>query len=220
MKTKQNKKSHILLAAIFAVMLFIGQGFVLSDNAYADAEQDAVNFCAKHTDFDTANMCQKGYLASAGDKDTVCTTFNGTPSQSVKQALTAACGEGFQANPTNAGGGGGGGSGGGGSGGTGKSCGGVEVAYFECGDEFTGEGGVEKSGLWGILTVVLNIMIAGVGILAVGGIVYGAIMYASAQDNASQTQEAIGIIRNTIIGLVLFAFMYALLQFLIPGGIL
>lgn len=136
MKTKQNKKSHILLAAIFAVMLFVGQGYIFSDHAYA------------------------------------------------------------------------------------KTCGGVEVAYFECGDEFTGNGGVETSGLWGILTVVLNIMIAGVGILAVGGIVYGAIMYASAQDNASQVQEAIGIIRNTIIGLVLFAFMYALLQFLIPGGIL
>lgn len=106
-----------------------------------------------------------------------------------------------------------------------KTCGGVDVAYLGaiCDDSQGGGGGDSKdignSGLWKILTGVLNIMIAGVGILAVGGIVYGAILYASAQDNQSQVQKAIEIFRNVTIGLVSFALMYSLLQFLIPGGV-
>lgn len=106
----------------------------------------------------------------------------------------------------------------------GDSCG-VPTAYLDaiCGDGGNSGGGDSKdignSGLWKILTGVLNIMIAGVGILAVGGIVYGAILYASAQDNQSQVQKAIEIFRNVTIGLVSFALMYSLLQFLIPGGV-
>lgn len=106
------------------------------------------------------------------------------------------------------------------------TCGGVEVAYLGaiCDDSQGGGGGgnaddIGNSGLWKILTGVLNIMMAGVGILAVGGIVYGSILYASAQDNQSQVQKAIEIFRNVTIGLVSFALMYSLLQFLIPGGV-
>lgn len=97
-------------------------------------------------------------------------------------------------------------------------CGGVEVAYLECDTKNSGDA-VESSPLWAILTMVLNIMIGGVAIAAVGGIVYAAIMYASAQDNASQVQEAKNIIRNVVIGLVMFLLMWAGLQYLIPGGI-
>ncbi len=97
------------------------------------------------------------------------------------------------------------------------TCGGVEVAILEC----TQGGGdnIEDSGLWGLLIIALNIMAGLVGVVAVGGIVYGAILYASAQDNASQVQEAVGVIRNVVIGVVLFMGMYALLQFLVPGGV-
>lgn len=73
--------------------------------------------------------------------------------------------------------------------------------------------------IWKILIFALTIMTAGVGILGVGGIVYGSILYASASDKAEQTKKAIGIISNTVIGLVAYAFMYLLLNFLIPGGI-
>lgn len=96
-------------------------------------------------------------------------------------------------------------------------CGGVDTAYFKCSQ--TGTGGVENSGLWGILTVILNIMLAGVGILAVGGIVYGSILYASAQDNQSQVKQAMDIFKNVTIGLVAFALMYAVIEFIIPGGV-
>ncbi len=99
-----------------------------------------------------------------------------------------------------------------------KDCGGVEVAILECDTSNTGDA-VQDSALWSILSLVLNIMIGGVGIAAVGGIIYAAIMYASAQDNASQVQQAKDMIRNVIIGLVLMLVMWAGLQYLIPSGI-
>lgn len=100
-----------------------------------------------------------------------------------------------------------------------KTCGGVKVAILSCQTNSNSSDPVEKSALWAILTIVLNILVGGVSIAAVGGIVYGALMYTSAQDNASQVQEAIGIIRNVIIGLVMLLLMWAGLQYLIPGGI-
>lgn len=97
-------------------------------------------------------------------------------------------------------------------------CGGVEVAILNCETRSTGDA-VEQSALWAILELTLNILIGAVGIAAVGGLIYGAIMYSSARDNPGQVQEAIGVIRNVIIGLVLFVLMFAILQYLIPGGI-
>lgn len=97
-------------------------------------------------------------------------------------------------------------------------CGGVEVAYLECKTDNSGDP-VQDSALWAILTLVLNIMIGAVGIAAVGGLVYAAIMYSSAQDNASQVQQAKDVIRNVILGLVMFLVMWSALQYLIPGGI-
>jgi hypothetical protein len=76
-----------------------------------------------------------------------------------------------------------------------------------------------SSGIWAVLLLALNIMTAGVGILAVGGIVYGSVMYASAGDKADQTKKAISIITNVVVGIIAYALMYMGLNFLIPGGI-
>ncbi|MNH46494.1 hypothetical protein D3C72_2301490 [compost metagenome] len=62
-------------------------------------------------------------------------------------------------------------------------------------------------------------MTAGVGILAVGGIVYGSILYTSAGGSSEQTKKAMGIITNVVIGLIAYALMYAITNFLIPGGL-
>jgi hypothetical protein len=59
----------------------------------------------------------------------------------------------------------------------------------------------------------------GVGLAVVGGIVAGSYMYITARGNASQTQKGQMTILNSVIGLILFIFMYAILQFLIPGGV-
>lgn len=98
-------------------------------------------------------------------------------------------------------------------------CGGVETAYIDCDSDGT-ETDVDQTAVWQLLEIVLNIMIGGVAIAAVGGLVYAAIIYASAQDNASQVSQAKDMIRNVVIGLVLFIAMWAGLQYLIPGGVL
>ncbi|MNH58411.1 hypothetical protein D3C85_1146540 [compost metagenome] len=78
---------------------------------------------------------------------------------------------------------------------------------------------IDSNGVWGILKLAINIMTAGVGILAVGGIVYGSILYTSAGGSSEQTKKAMGIITNVVIGLIAYALMYAITNFLIPGGL-
>lgn len=98
-------------------------------------------------------------------------------------------------------------------------CGDVKTSIIKgnlCG---TDEGKAESSTIFALLKGLLQIMTAGVGIAAVGGIAYGALLYTTAENKPEQTKKAIGIITNVVIGLVAYAFMGLLLNFLIPGGI-
>lgn len=62
-------------------------------------------------------------------------------------------------------------------------------------------------------------MTAGVGVAAVGGIAWGALLYTTAESKPEQTKKVIGIITNVVIGLVAYAVMGVLLNFVIPGGV-
>lgn len=70
------------------------------------------------------------------------------------------------------------------------------------------------------LTAILGLLAGAVGLVVTGGIVYGGFLYMTARGNSSQTQQAITVIVNACIGLLLFIFMFALLNFIVPGGIL
>lgn len=98
-----------------------------------------------------------------------------------------------------------------------EKCGGVETSIISC-DQGNSDGG-KDNGVWGLLLLTLNIMTAGVGILAVGGIAYGAALYASSGDKPEQAKQGKQYIQNVIIGLVAYGLMFLLLNFLIPGGI-
>lgn len=97
-------------------------------------------------------------------------------------------------------------------------CGGAKTSIINC-TQGKNPKTAQDSGVWGLLMLALNIMTAGVGIAAVGGIVYGSLMYASARDSAEQAKKAIGIITNVVIGIVAYGLMFLILNFLIPGGI-
>ena len=104
------------------------------------------------------------------------------------------------------------------------SCGGVQTSIISCSQNDTdtnsnGRIDTQETGIWGILKLVLNILLAGVGVLALAGIVYGAILYTTAGGSAEQVKKAMGIFTNVVIGVVAFAGMWVLLQFLIPGGV-
>ena len=98
------------------------------------------------------------------------------------------------------------------------TCGGVQTSIISCSQKKDAKT-AETSAIWGVLLIVLNIMTAGVGILAVGGIVYASILYASAGDKAEQTKKAVGIITNVVIGIAAYGLMYVFLNFLVPGGV-
>jgi len=107
-----------------------------------------------------------------------------------------------------------------GTGGTnvdGNDCGGVETAIIKCDADNSGD--LEKNGVWGLMIMVLNILTAGVGVLAVAGIVYGAVLYTTAEDKADQVKKATDIITNVVIGLIFYALMWAGLNFIVPGGV-
>jgi hypothetical protein len=102
-----------------------------------------------------------------------------------------------------------------------QKCGDVDTSIIGeavCGD-VASDGTGRQSAIWAILILALNILTGGVGIAAVGGIVYGAVLYSSAGDKADQTKKAISIITNVVIGIIAYAMMYLVLNFLIPGGI-
>ncbi len=78
---------------------------------------------------------------------------------------------------------------------------------------------VEDNGVWKLLLIAINLLTAGIGVVAVGGIVYASILYASAEDKNEQVSQAKQIITNVVIGLVMFILMWSLLNFIIPGGV-
>lgn len=71
-----------------------------------------------------------------------------------------------------------------------------------------------------VLIEILKFLSVGVGLAVVGGVAAGGIVYATAQGSPGKTQTGIKIITNSVIALVLYLLMFAILQFLIPGGIL
>jgi len=77
----------------------------------------------------------------------------------------------------------------------------------------------KNSAIMELLKLVLRILTAGVGIAAVGALVYAGILYGSAGDNASQTASAKTIITNTVIGIIAYGAMVLFVNFLIPGGV-
>lgn len=96
-------------------------------------------------------------------------------------------------------------------------CASVETTVISCDSQVSGDS--QTSGIWSLLLIVINIMTAGIGVLAVAGFVYAAVLWTTAEDKADQLNKAKDIILNTCIGLVSFGLMYSLLQFLVPGGV-
>lgn len=95
---------------------------------------------------------------------------------------------------------------------TSTGCGGVDTAYIEC--DATGNGAIVN-----MLMAIINFMAIGVGILAVGGIVWGSLLYTTSNGESAKAQQGITVIVNAVIGLLVFIFMYAIIDVLVPGGL-
>lgn len=91
-------------------------------------------------------------------------------------------------------------------------CDGMVTTTIKCDDP-------DKDGISQLLLMAINILTASVGIAAVGGLVFGSILYTTAAGDPAKTKKGITAITNVVIGLIAFASMWAVLNFMIPGGV-
>ena len=70
------------------------------------------------------------------------------------------------------------------------------------------------------LSSIIKFLTVGVGLAATGGVVYGGFLYLTARGNAGRTQQGVTTIVNALIGIVLYALAFAIINFLVPGGVL
>ena len=99
------------------------------------------------------------------------------------------------------------------------NCGGVETSIISCPQTNDPAKGVQGNGTWGILLIVVNILTAGVGIAAVGGLIYAGIIYATASNDQAKIVKSKETIFNVVLGIIMYALMWSFAQYLIPGGI-
>jgi hypothetical protein len=69
------------------------------------------------------------------------------------------------------------------------------------------------------LNNIVDLLSAGVVLVVIGTIIFGGIQYAAAGGNATAVQAAKQRIINGLIALFAFLFLFAFLQWLIPGGL-
>lgn len=79
--------------------------------------------------------------------------------------------------------------------------------------------GIQSNPIFIYITSILKVVSGLAGLATVGGFIWGGILYITARANASQVEKAKMVMVNSVIGLLMFIFMYAILQFLVPGGI-
>lgn len=84
---------------------------------------------------------------------------------------------------------------------------------------FSFNGKKENVGIRDLAVEIFRFLSAAVGIAVVAGIATGGIMYSLASGNPSKTQKGMTIIINSVLGLVLYLLMFAIINFLVPGGV-
>ena len=92
------------------------------------------------------------------------------------------------------------------------SCGGVTTAILNCGSG-------DYNALFDVLGIALQIITYGVGSAAVIGVIIAAYQYITARDNPQKVAVAKNRLLQIVIGLVIWVMIWAILQFLLPGGL-
>lgn len=78
----------------------------------------------------------------------------------------------------------------------------------------------KNCGIVAYLVDFIKILSGLVGVVVVIMITVGGIQYSTARDNPQATAAAKGRIVNAVLALVLYLFVFAFLQYIVPGGIL
>jgi|GEM_PF-3141563 len=90
---------------------------------------------------------------------------------------------------------------------------------FGCiGGDATKFSGATLNPILDIAFAIFRFLSAGVGLIVIGSIVVAGIQYTTSRGDPQQTAAAIKRISNSLIGLLLYVFMFAIANFLVPGG--
>ena len=98
----------------------------------------------------------------------------------------------------------------------------IALAAARCGDAETSVISCEGNGSAAIINIikqVIKILTAGVLVAAVGAVIYGAFLYTTSEGSPDKIKKAREVWTNTVIGIIMFAFMVAITNFIIPGGV-
>jgi len=79
--------------------------------------------------------------------------------------------------------------------------------------------GKELNPILDIAFALFRFLSAGVGLVVIGSIIIAGIQYSASRGNPQATQAAIKRITNAIIGLLIYIFAFAILNFIVPGGL-
>lgn len=105
-----------------------------------------------------------------------------------------------------------------------SNCSTTGVVVEHCADQAVSGGGCTTTTNCDIITKyvspLVELLAAGVGVAVVISIVIGGIQYGSSGGDPQKVTAAKNRIRNAIVALIAFIFLFALLNFLIPGGLL
>lgn len=93
----------------------------------------------------------------------------------------------------------------------------TSIKFEDNEDKLCNAGGA--SPITAILITIINFMAGGVGAAVIIGIIFGGFMYMTSDGEEAKAKQGRQIIANSIIGAVLFLFMFAAVQFLVPGGV-
>lgn len=75
----------------------------------------------------------------------------------------------------------------------------------------------QGSGIKQLLSLVVTILLYGIGVAAVIGVVIAGILYLTSRDDVAQAEKAKKRLVEVVIGLVAWALLFTILQWLIPN---
>lgn len=78
---------------------------------------------------------------------------------------------------------------------------------------------VAENPIWKMLIDFMKVVSGLVGVAVAAGVIYGGILWSTASGNEGQTRKAITVISNAILGLLMYIMMFAIINFLVPGGL-
>lgn len=90
----------------------------------------------------------------------------------------------------------------------------VETNFFGCVKDDK-----DGCGVWMTINLILTVLTFGVGIAATVGIVITAILYITSRDDSGQLAKAKRRILEIVVGLAIYAAMWSIISWIIPGGV-